>query len=115
MLKKLARRALDIQDACNLTALAQGFAPDMLELRRLVGSEIATHPITIIWLDKMNSLAGIQELGNERVMEAFTACWKIVEAPDPGASTTAPEAASSCASGAPTPPDPEDNCPRRMH
>jgi hypothetical protein len=72
-MKDLAKEALAVQDACNLSGVAQGFARAMLDLRdHVTGSkESAGHCITIVWLDKLNSLAGIQDLGNDKVMQAF--------------------------------------------
>lgn len=61
-LKELAQEALDIQNACNMSGLAHGFGRMMGELcdMRLDATDRNRHPLTIVWLDKMNSLAGIQ-------------------------------------------------------
>jgi len=62
-IKQLAKEALDAQNACNLCGVAQSFAKAMINLGAHCPSgttERNTHPITIVWLDKMNSLAGIQ-------------------------------------------------------
>jgi hypothetical protein len=75
----LAKEALAVQDACNLSGVAQSFARAMSALRDL-GLDTRgcnEHPITIIWLDKMNGLAGIQNLGDTRVMAAFREVSKI--------------------------------------
>lgn len=62
-LKQLAQEALDVQDACNLCGVAQAFARAMRDLGDYTNGtdERNRHPITVVWLDKMNSLAGIQE------------------------------------------------------
>lgn len=62
-LKELAQESLDCQDACNLCGLAQAFARVMRDLGEHTNGTDARnqHPITRVWLDKMNQLAGIQE------------------------------------------------------
>lgn len=75
-LNELAREALQIQDACNLCGLAQRFASVQVELGKYCNgtTERNQHPVTILWLDKMNSLAGIQAFERiccERVNEAY--------------------------------------------
>jgi hypothetical protein len=62
----LAREALAVQDACNLSGVAHGFARAMASLRALGfdTEECNRSAITRLWLDKLNSLAGIQALGD---------------------------------------------------
>jgi hypothetical protein len=71
-LKELAQEALAIQDACNLCGLAQSFARAMRDLGDHTNGTDARnqHPVTRVWLDKMNQLAGIQE-HNRDVTEAY--------------------------------------------
>lgn len=61
-LKQLAQDALNVQDACNLSGVAQGFARAMLDLRALpecTGTDWANrHPVAILWSDKIASLTG---------------------------------------------------------
>lgn len=81
-LADLAREAVSVQDACNLSGVAQGFAKVMLELCELVpeGTRARnTHPITRLWVDKLASLAGCQDLGNENVMEAYREVERIMK------------------------------------
>ncbi len=61
-LKELAVEALQIQNACNGIALANGFARAMKELNAHVkgSDELITHPITKLWIDKFASLANVQ-------------------------------------------------------
>jgi hypothetical protein len=62
-IKQLSKEALDVQDACNLCGVAQSFARVMIDLGDhcpMGTQQRNSHPITIVWLDKMNSLAGIQ-------------------------------------------------------
>jgi hypothetical protein len=60
-LQELAKQAIAIQDACNLSGVVHSFSAALTKLREVTGSGINEHPITIVWLDKLNSLAGIQD------------------------------------------------------
>jgi len=64
----LAREALQVQDACNLSGVVLGFARSISRLRVLLreqGNEgtdnINLHPICQLWADKIRSLAGSQD------------------------------------------------------
>jgi hypothetical protein len=75
-LNELTVEALEIQSACNLCGLAQRFAQVQIELGEYCNgtTERNQHPITRMWLDKMNSLAGIQAFEGsccETINEAF--------------------------------------------
>ncbi len=80
-IQELTKEALAVQDACNLCGVAQSFARAMSELMDMTGStkKVNEHFVTILWLDKMASLAGIQELGNEKVMEAYREARNILK------------------------------------
>lgn len=59
-----AKEALDIQDACNLTGLVQGWARSAVEVKRLLEAagiydtdKINRHPINIMWADKLADLS----------------------------------------------------------
>lgn len=80
----LAKEALDVQNACNLTAVAQSFARAMIDLGKHVQGTYAvrTHPITLLWVDKLASLTGTQQMGLIQVMNAYDAVNAIVNAPD---------------------------------
>lgn len=80
-LKELAQEALDVQDACNLCGVAQSFARAMRDLCEHTKSteERNTHPVTIMWLDKMNSLAGIQFDAHFTISKAYDFCRCAVE------------------------------------
>ena len=80
-LKELAKEAYDVQDACNLSGVVFGFARAMESLCACLPntSERNTHPIVILWIDKLNHLAGIQDIGNDRVMAAYKAVRKLME------------------------------------
>ena len=82
-LKGLAQDALDVQNACNLCGIAQSFAQAMIDLGEYCPQgtqERNTHPITRVWLDKLNSLAGIQHLDseNQEISRAFDYCYLLV-------------------------------------
>lgn len=80
-IKQLAQEALDCQNACNLCGVAQAFARAMIDLgEHTKGTdERNQHPITRVWLDKLNSLAGIQEY-NANVTSAFSICHDLASA-----------------------------------
>jgi len=84
-LKELANEALQVQNASNLCGVAQSFAKAMIDLgEHCKGTDDRNkHPIAILWLDKMNSLAGIQPFYDERVNkevnEAFNICWDLAK------------------------------------
>ena len=69
-LQELAKQAIEIQDACNLSGVVHSFSPALTKLREVIGSGVNEHPITIVWLDKLNSLAGIQE-GHVNISRAY--------------------------------------------
>ncbi len=66
-IQELAKEAIDVQDACNLSGVARSFARVMSDLREhgMGTSEANYHPIARAWIDKMASLAGIQHYTNE--------------------------------------------------
>ena len=65
-LKQLATEVLAVQDACNLCGVAQAFARAMIDLgTHTQGTDARnTHPISILWSDKIASLTGMQGDGN---------------------------------------------------
>jgi hypothetical protein len=72
-LQELAREALAVQDACNLSGVAQGFARAMADLCALVPGTDArnAHPIAVLWADKIAHLTGTQLVsGDEGVLLA---------------------------------------------
>lgn len=78
----LAREALNVQDACNLSGVAHGFSRSISRLRVLLREqgkestpEINTHPICTLWLDKMTDLNG----GSSRFPIAYAWCSKAAE------------------------------------
>lgn len=65
-MKQLAREALDVQNACNLSGVVHGFSRAISHLRALLPDagtdEINHHPICILWADKISSLTGTQAI-----------------------------------------------------
>jgi hypothetical protein len=68
-MKDLAKDALDVQDACNLSGVVHGFSRAMTELREIARSEgwentekLNKHPVCIMWSDKIASLTGSIDL-----------------------------------------------------
>jgi hypothetical protein len=61
-LAALANEAIQVQDACNLSGVAHGFARAMSDLMdHTNGTEERNHhPIAILWADKIASLTGTQ-------------------------------------------------------
>jgi hypothetical protein len=67
-LQQLAKEVLLAQDACNLTGIGMRFGKVCEEIRpamRAAGlptdtGSVNTHPILVLWVDKMSQLAGIQ-------------------------------------------------------
>lgn len=62
-IKDLAREALDIQDACNLSGVVHAFSRCMTELRPLLEAEgkfstdkLNNHPIAVLYSSKIASL-----------------------------------------------------------
>jgi hypothetical protein len=81
---RLAKQALQIQDACNLCGLAQSFARVMVELRespqnKVGGTWTNQHPIVHLWIDKFAHLAGYPQDAN---MAAVFAVGALAEGKD---------------------------------
>jgi hypothetical protein len=81
-LKELAQEAIAVQDACNPRAVARGLVralDDLDALKNLGTDALCAHAITRAWVDKLASLAGIQDVGNEAAIRALDACQAIAE------------------------------------
>ncbi len=76
-LAQLAQEALDVQDACNLSGVAQGFGRAMVDLRRALndGHAIRTHAITVLWLDKLADMTN----RNADYGSAYAECLTLTE------------------------------------
>lgn len=78
-LAALAQEALNVQDACNLSGVAHGFARAMADLCSHVPntSERNAHPIAILWADKIAHLTGTQIYqADDRVTAAYRWAWE---------------------------------------
>jgi hypothetical protein len=66
-MKELASKAMQVQDACNITAVAAFLAQALAELQRYeLGSDwVAAHPITKCIVNKLNHLAGLAQDGTQ--------------------------------------------------
>jgi hypothetical protein len=82
-IKELAQEAINVQDACNLSGVVNGFARSIADLREHVkGSDaLASHPISRLWADKIASLTGTQSIGHDAVMRAYTDCHELINPP----------------------------------
>lgn len=64
-LRQLAQDALDVQDASNLSGVVKGFDQAIADLKgnlpNLGSYQINNHPIVRIWVDKLASLAGLEQ------------------------------------------------------
>ena len=74
-LVELAQEAMHVQDACNLSGVALGFGRAMVDLRHLLtGTEqLNTHPIAVLWADKIASLTRTQFADIAFVLKAYDA------------------------------------------
>ena len=73
--RELAREAIQVQDACNLSGVAHSFAKAMSDLGEHTNGtdERNRHPIVRVYLDKMCDLTGVGICG-----EAFSDSWAKV-------------------------------------
>lgn len=81
VLQKLAREALEVQNACNMSGIARSFVQvmDTLGSFGLSTGQRNQHPITVVWLDKMNSLASIQPFDSAFYGEQTRLAFKAVQ------------------------------------
>jgi hypothetical protein len=80
-MKELAREALAVQDACNLSGVAHGFARAMSDLceHGLDTDARNHHPIAILWADKIAHLTGTQNLGDDLIYKAYAEVHRLAE------------------------------------
>lgn len=85
-LKRLATKAYRVQDACNLRGVVAAFDNDInclaesLEVIKGSGvntDEVNTHPICVLFADKIGHLTGHQAIGGDAISEAYK--WVIAE------------------------------------
>jgi len=81
-LQDLAREALQVQDACNLSGVVHGFSRAVTELReilRATGGDLSTdavnqHPVCKLWASKIHDLARMGLSDAEQYCVAFETC-----------------------------------------
>lgn len=83
-LSELAREAIQIQDACNLSGLVHGWSRSVTELRKNLPDasteRINTHPINRLWVSKLFSLAAPVFVDGDGYGLAYRACKMMAEA-----------------------------------
>jgi hypothetical protein len=78
-LQDLAKEALAVQDACNLSGVVHGFArcmSTMCEMNMDTDTRNG-HPITLLWVDKVAHLSGYKQDYSAKIMDAYSAVQKI--------------------------------------
>jgi hypothetical protein len=85
----LAKVALDVQDACNLTGVVHSWADVGTRLRQLLECEgvlstaqINTHPVMVLFADKVSHLTGTQTIGHPKVMDAYRWAYDVARRQD---------------------------------
>jgi len=78
-IKDLARDALDVQNASNLSGVISGFSRALADLREHVSGTdaLSRHPITVLWSDKVAHLTGVQDLGSAVVSDAYKVVYDL--------------------------------------
>ena len=86
ILVKLAKEALAVQDACNLSGVVHSFAQAMTKLGEVARAEGKgtewknTHPVAVLFADKVAHLTGTQgDFGCARIDAAYAACERLVK------------------------------------
>ena len=79
-LQDLAKEALAVQDASNLSGVVHGFARHMSAMVELgFDNSRDSHPITVLWVDKVCHLSGYKQDYSAKVMDAYSAVQKIAD------------------------------------
>ena len=78
-LSQMASDALQVQDACNLSGVAQSFARVMIELGHYTNGtdERNHHPIAILFASKVGHLTGIGEGDTAVFSAAYDICCQL--------------------------------------
>jgi hypothetical protein len=79
-----AEEALNVQDACNLSGIVHSWSRRLARLNEKseIWAKLGTdgrnsHPINILWADKVAHLTGTQSLGLSKVMDAYSECKRL--------------------------------------
>jgi Tfp pilus assembly PilM family ATPase len=86
-LQQLAKEALEVQDACNLVAVAKCFAVVVSQVRAALNEAglpsdsvaVNKHPIVRVYADKISHLTG----RDADIIAAFNECHRIAEGGQP--------------------------------
>ena len=85
-LQDLAREALQVQDACNLSGVVHAFSRAITELREILRNDgivdtntINQNPICCLWASKIHDLARMGLSDHERFRVAYDACRELAE------------------------------------
>jgi hypothetical protein len=86
-IQDLAKEAIQVQDACNLSGVVHGFSRAMTELReilRATGGDLSTdavntHPICRMWASKIHDLARMGFGDSDAFSNAFYLCSNLAE------------------------------------
>jgi len=74
----LARLALEVQDACNLSGVVRSWSSEIVELRRLLPNagtdDINQHPVNRLWASKAHDLCRMGLSDCDRYAEAYWWC-----------------------------------------
>jgi hypothetical protein len=92
--KKAAQDALDVQNASNSIGVGNTLMRHMVEMNRncevktihgrhsIDSPTMSQHPVIILFLDKLGSLARVQDLSNPIISNAYAACNKLAAGED---------------------------------
>ncbi len=83
-LQQHAQLAQQVQDACNASGVAHALTRWFSDCEELGVRDTDTrnqHPITVLYVDKLASLAGCQALGHDNVMDAYRKVRELAEGP----------------------------------
>lgn len=89
-MSNIYKLALQVQDASNPNGVINSLANEVMpairdepEYRRIGTTYITEHPALILFLDKLNSMTGLQYFGagpiSERVQHAYDLCHAMAE------------------------------------
>lgn len=77
-LKQLAQESIAVQNASNLLGVINGFSKVIENLRDL-GLSPREHPITKVWVDKINSLTQMQAASFTEINKAYDEVEAIIK------------------------------------
>ena len=80
-LRDMAKMAIQVQEACNATGVAQSFAKIMIALGELTNGtdERNTHPVAILFTYKLAALSGQEPINSPVYDQAYAQCLRLAE------------------------------------